>query len=297
MGGRFQGLGGFHARLTLFGHTFSANPLSGPPRPIVASPTRMLIVCPSCASEYRIEAGKVGMEGRSVRCAACRETWFITPADVLAGHEAELAESAGAEADPLADAAGAEATASVRAASDSPDPVVKPSVRRPARSAKARRAMPSLSPSLAFGLTLLAALPLIGLARANVVQAIPQTASLFARVGLPVNLRGIEIRDVVAFSNPAEEGRPAELVIEGDLVGVARSDAPVAPLSVEIRDAGGRAVRTFSVPAPRAVLAASETARFRASLPEPPPEGRAVVLRFAEARNAQADARVAVAGY
>ncbi|MFD0934158.1 zinc-ribbon domain-containing protein, partial [Methylobacterium trifolii] len=50
----------------------------------------MLIVCPTCASEYRIDAERVGMEGRSVRCAACRETWFITPADVLAARAAEL---------------------------------------------------------------------------------------------------------------------------------------------------------------------------------------------------------------
>ncbi|WP_207919248.1 MJ0042-type zinc finger domain-containing protein, partial [Methylobacterium segetis] len=50
----------------------------------------MLIVCPACASEYRIEADRVGMEGRSVRCAACREAWFVSPADVLAGRSAEL---------------------------------------------------------------------------------------------------------------------------------------------------------------------------------------------------------------
>ncbi len=82
----------------------------------------MLIVCPSCASEYRIDADKVGMEGRSVRCAACRETWFISPADVLAGHEAELVADADAQADPVVDAAWEEATASVRHASDAPDP-------------------------------------------------------------------------------------------------------------------------------------------------------------------------------
>ncbi|MGH1572013.1 zinc-ribbon domain-containing protein [Methylobacterium sp. P31] len=249
----------------------------------------MLIVCPSCASEYRIDAGKVGMDGRSVRCAACRETWFITPADVLAAHEAELEAKSETEADPVADAAWQEASASVRAASDAAAPVVSRSIRPASRGSRARRVIPGLSPALAFGLTLLAALPLACLARTNVVRAVPQTASLFARIGLPVNVRGIEIRDVVAFSNPAEDGRPAELVVEGDLVGIARSDVPVAPLKVEIRDAGGRAVRSFSVPAPRAMLAASETARFRASLPSPPPEGRAVVLRFADAKGAVTD--------
>jgi predicted Zn finger-like uncharacterized protein len=263
-------------------------------RPIVAGMARMLIVCPSCASEYRIDADRIGMEGRSVRCAACRETWFLSPADVLAGHEAELTALSGPASDPVADAAWEEAAASVRSASDAAP--LPPSRRRlAARPAgtKAIRTFPGLSPSLAFGLTVLAALPLICLARTSVVRAVPQTASLFARVGLPVNVRGIEIRDVIAFRNPAEDGRPAELVVEGDLVAVARTDMPVAPLRVEIRDAEGRALRSFPVPPPRAVLATAETARFRASLPSPPGDGRTVVLRFADAGPAAANARLA----
>jgi predicted Zn finger-like uncharacterized protein len=250
----------------------------------------MLIVCPSCASEYRIEAGKVGMEGRSVRCAACRETWFITPADVLAGHEAELAASP--DADPIADSAWEAATASVRTAADIPAPAAKRLSGRAIRDVKGRRAVPGLSLSLAFGLTLLAALPLICLARTRVVRAVPQTASLFARIGLPVNVRGIDIRGVVAFSNLAEDGRPAELVVEGDLVGVARSDVPVAPLSVEIRDAGGRTIGAFSVPAPRSTLASADTARFRAIFAGAPAEGRAVLVRFADAAAGRNDGRV-----
>ncbi|WP_346732982.1 zinc-ribbon domain-containing protein [Methylobacterium sp. GC_Met_1] len=247
---------------------------------------RMLIVCPSCASAYEIEAGKVGMEGRSVRCAACRETWFISPADVLAGHEAELA----AETDPVADSAWEEATAAVWEAADLPIPVARAST---AKRPKARSWGIGLTPALAFGLTLLAALPLVCLARATVVRAVPQTAALFARIGLPVNLRGIAIRDVMAYSNPSEDGRAAELVVEGDLMGVAASDVPVAPLSAEILDAGGRVLRTFPVAAPRAVLGHAEAARFRGSLTSPPAEGRAIVVRFAQTDPSRAAARIA----
>ncbi|MCJ2069649.1 zinc-ribbon domain-containing protein [Methylobacterium sp. J-030] len=246
----------------------------------------MLIVCPSCASAYRIEAGKVGMEGRSVRCAACRETWFISPADVLAGHEAELA--AEGAADPAVESAWEEASAAVRQASDLP----LPKTRRPKFQSKTGRRSISLSPSSALGLALLAALPLVCLARTSVVRAVPPTAALFARIGLPVNLRGVEIRDVVAFSSPAEDGRSVELVVEGDLVGVARADVAVAPLKAEIRDAGGRVVRTFTVPAPRAMLGHAETTRFRGVLLSPPTEGRAIVLRFAEAGDRRADVTV-----
>jgi predicted Zn finger-like uncharacterized protein len=39
----------------------------------------MLIVCPSCASEYAIDPEKLGPAGRQVRCALCRDTWFAAP--------------------------------------------------------------------------------------------------------------------------------------------------------------------------------------------------------------------------
>jgi predicted Zn finger-like uncharacterized protein len=39
----------------------------------------MLIVCPSCASEYTIDPTKLGADGRTVRCAVCRDTWAATP--------------------------------------------------------------------------------------------------------------------------------------------------------------------------------------------------------------------------
>ncbi|GJE60219.1 hypothetical protein MPOCJGCO_2330 [Methylobacterium trifolii] len=258
----------------------------------------MLIVCPTCASEYRIDAERVGMEGRSVRCAACRETWFITPADVLAARAAELdaAQEAEALSGAASDADWKDASAAVRNAAGEgavvdnvpPRPRPKPARGRPA--AGRRKGVLGLSPVVAAGLAVLAALPLACLARAGVVRAMPQTAGLYARIGLPVNLRGIEIRDVVAFRNPAEDGRTAELVVEGDLVGVAKGDAPVPPLAVAVRDGVDRTLRTLAIPAPRAVLASGETARFRTVFPDPPAQGRSLEVRFAEGATPAADA-------
>src|SRR5438874_3279897 len=43
----------------------------------------MLIVCPSCATGYRIELSTLGVSGRSVRCARCRHVWFASAVDVV----------------------------------------------------------------------------------------------------------------------------------------------------------------------------------------------------------------------
>ncbi|GJD79985.1 MJ0042-type zinc finger domain-containing protein [Methylobacterium gregans] len=244
----------------------------------------MLITCPTCASSYRVETGRVGMEGRSVRCAACRETWFISPAEVLAAHAEELAEAEAAE--PSA-ADWQEASAAVREAVgadvvENVPPEPPKTRRRSSRPRKAgRRGLPRLSPALAAGLVLAAVLPLACLARTAVVQALPQSAALYAGIGLPVNLRGLEIRDVVAFRTPAQDGRAAELVLEGDLVGLARETAPVPPLTVAVLDAAGRVVRSFAVAPPRAALGQGERARFHASLTDPPADGHGLQIRFA----------------
>ncbi len=259
----------------------------------------MLITCPTCASSYRINAAKIGPEGRSVRCAACRETWFLSPTDALAEDEEPVEVLAGAASgDPVSEAAWAEAASSVResamaheAAAGAPatirrtksatsrKPTKRAGGKRPSRGAKS---LP-LTPAAFLGLGLLASLPVACLARAQIVGVIPRSAALFGAIGLPVNRRGLEIRDVVAYQAPPRTSSPGKLVVEGDVVGVGRGVVPMPPIAVTVSDAAGKSVTTFSAPPPRSVLGAGESARFRAKLADPPTQGRVVTLRFANA--------------
>lgn len=266
----------------------------------------MLITCPTCASSYRIDAAKIGPEGRSVRCAACRETWFLTPTADEPDATAETMDAL--PADAVTDTAWEEATAAVRQSAEPdeagasetetagpPSTSSSSAVSKKAKPASKKKAKWSpktaqrsaarnafLSPPAIIALTFLAAVPLACLARTSVVGLVPQTASIFKAIGLPVNRRGLDIRDVVAFQTPADDDRPAELVVEGDLVGVGRADVPVPDMRVEISDAAGKALTSFPAKAPRASLGNGETARFRARLPDPPGQGRTIVLRFAD---------------
>ena len=240
----------------------------------------MLIVCPACASEYRIDAERVGTGGRSVRCAACRETWFISADEVVAAMFDEMA--------------GDEEPAAAPPPPEPPPPAEEPAPRpasaRPVKRGKPKRPARRLSPALAACLVLAAALPLALLGRVTVVRAMPQTAGLFARIGLPVNLRGIDLADVDAFQVAADGSNPARLVVEGDLVAVARERVAVPPIEVEVRDAEGQPLYRWSVPGPRAALEPGDRARFKASLSAPPEKGRRIEVRFSDAARAETGA-------
>jgi predicted Zn finger-like uncharacterized protein len=41
----------------------------------------MILACPSCGASFRIDAGKLGARGRSVRCSKCKHTWHASPED------------------------------------------------------------------------------------------------------------------------------------------------------------------------------------------------------------------------
>src|SRR4051794_20854827 len=47
----------------------------------------MLIVCPNCATSHQVEPHSLGQDGRSVRCALCRNVWFATAMSTTAASD------------------------------------------------------------------------------------------------------------------------------------------------------------------------------------------------------------------
>jgi predicted Zn finger-like uncharacterized protein len=242
----------------------------------------MLIVCPNCASTYSLTAEQLG-RGRTLRCAQCRHTWFAEASSAAP-------EPAPAEPEPPLQAA---------PETEAPPPPASPARRaRPPAKAKAKRGLPAMSAtSLGTALrpmlrpanlvaVLLAAVLVVGVAqRRKVVQLLPQTARLFAAIGLPVNLRGVAFADV--RSGLVIDKDQTALVVEGEIRNVTRAPVQVASLSLDLRGKEGQTLYSWTAEPPKPVLEPGEAVPFRSRLVSPPADGHDIVVRFA------ADAAVA----
>lgn len=119
--------------------------------------------------------------------------------------------------------------------------------------------------------------------RSDVVRALPQTASFYALMGLPVNLRGLAF-DNITTSTEQHEGVPI-LVVEGNIVNDARKVVDVPRLKFIVRNAARQEIYSWTAVPSTGVLPPGEAVSFHTRLASPPPEARDVLVRFVNRRD------------
>ncbi len=117
--------------------------------------------------------------------------------------------------------------------------------------------------------------------RERIVRILPPMATAYRLLGAPVNLAGLELRDVRA--RIVTDGGRRVLVTEGEIVNLRREPNRAPPLSIAVRGANGLARYVWTAPAPKARLEAAEKIGFSARLASPPEGGTEVLVRFAKA--------------
>jgi predicted Zn finger-like uncharacterized protein len=285
----------------------------------------MLIVCPNCSTAYRIQPDTLGAGGRAVRCAGCKQAWFATPASMVeeammaapaaasaraaapaaqppapddfgADFSADAGQAVGGEqalaetdAPPLAPGDdhtdGGVATKFDPGAPDEPEAGTIQRARKTSKVVKEKRAVLQRILSLPALIVVLAiALFAIVQGRDTVVRHFPQTGSLFARLGMPVNLRGLVFKDVVSKAE-FHEGAMV-LVVEGVIANLTPRTLDVPRLRFSLRNAAGHEVYAWTALPTRPQLGSGDGLAFRTRLASPPAEGRDVIVRFFNRRDA-----------
>lgn len=115
--------------------------------------------------------------------------------------------------------------------------------------------------------------------RDKIVRVLPPMATGYRALGMPVNLAGLELRDV--RSRIVMEGARKVLVTEGEILNIRRDQNRVPALALAVRDANGLQRYAWTAPTPKARLDAGEKIAFRARLASPPEDGAEVLVRFA----------------
>jgi hypothetical protein len=148
----------------------------------------------------------------------------------------------------------------------------------------ARRLRPRAMPGLAAVIVALAAANAILVAwRSDIVRLMPQTASLYGAVGVPVNLRGLAFENM-KMSKGEHEGVDV-LVVDGSIVNVTGRAVEVPRLRLAVRNESKNEIYSWTAQPARTLLGPGETLPFRSRLASPPAETRDVLVRFFSRRD------------
>jgi len=116
--------------------------------------------------------------------------------------------------------------------------------------------------------------------REKLVRVLPPLATAYRALGMPVNLAGLELRDV--HSRIIIDGARRVLVTEGEIVNVRREQNRVPAITLAVRGPNGLDRYSWTAPTPKSKLEAGEKIAFRARLASPPEDGAEVLVRFAK---------------
>lgn len=254
----------------------------------------MILVCPNCAARYEVDGTQFPAEGRKVRCKKCGHVWHQQPEPDRAEIEAEIFNSP-PDSEPAVEIA-PEAEAEFEAETDAPPawrtPVTEDEEADDDDGYRLDEPAPTIKRAGGNALVMLgwaalvAVILVIGWSAANyrsqIVGIWPQSASLFSRLGMAVNTRGLDFADI-RHTNQTEDGQPV-LVITGKVVNVTGKQLDVPPLRVILSDANKTAIYDWSFEPSRHALAPGQAIAFHTRLSNPPSATRHVQLRFADGK-------------
>jgi len=121
--------------------------------------------------------------------------------------------------------------------------------------------------------------------RSEVVRYLPQTAPLFAAIGLPVNLKQLKFENVRIV---AKAGSSEGLTVEGSIVSIAAKAITVPSLRFAARNAAGQEIYTWTMQPSRRMLDPGGRLKFHSELASPPADAKDVLVRFVTPQEAAA---------
>jgi predicted Zn finger-like uncharacterized protein len=227
----------------------------------------MLLTCPACSAQYKVQDNAIPPLGRNVRCAACGHSWLQTPdPGVLAAFEAKKA-------------ARQQEEAAAKAKPPPPAPHAKMRKRTLDNIVLTHRLAAGIAWGVA-GLIALGAGTYAVMHRTDIVRAWPKSASAFALIGFKANLYGVDISRVQARALETDKG--PRIVVGGVLRNVSRKTEAVPLLRVSLIDTKGIEKASWMFDPGVTSLDAGKFKGFETGKTNPPRGQLKAVVTFAE---------------
>jgi len=244
----------------------------------------MILTCPQCSTRYNADAAKFQPAGRNVRCAKCGHLWHQDPPPAETDAASDIAVIDDTPPPPLPPPPPEPMPA--RPAALAPNPTIsRDTVRMVEPPAPAKSRLPGqLAVALGWaGLILL--ILLVGWTamtfRQQIATVWPQSASVYAALGMKTNATGIDIQDV-SFQRITEAGQSV-LTVSGVIANPTAHELPVSPVRVGLIDDDRHELYHWTFAPKVMTLRAGQTSKFTTRINDPPPGARHFELRFAKA--------------
>ncbi|WP_294338195.1 zinc-ribbon domain-containing protein [uncultured Sphingomonas sp.] len=256
----------------------------------------MILECTQCSSRYLVPDTAIGPDGRTVRCANCRHSWFQPPAmmDLSAATRAAAYEPEAPAPQPVAAApipAPAAPIEAPRAAESQPlprpamtrtfdDTLVEP---RPQYDAFAHR--PPFKPRTNPARRWTAAALVAGCSMLLGVGAILYSGApgIAAQLGLPVGTAETPLKFTGEAIERRDMGTGSELfAISGTIVNPTGAAQRVPDVRVALLDAQGRVVYNWTVTPKQRTLGPNASVGFASGRTDVPANSKMLSLSFAQ---------------
>jgi len=244
----------------------------------------MILTCPACATRYYADDGLIGPNGRSVRCAACGNTWFaeaqlVLDASVVPGPRPALTRDQ------------VERMRRGPAASSPPSSAAARFRQQQAERMRRERVRASLVTWGATGAAIAATAAGVVAVRQDVAELWPNSASAFTALGLDVNVYGLEIMDLQVARD--FDGATPIVVVSGEVRNIGGDDKEAPPLRLTLRDEHGQPIFEIVQALPAGVIAPGGATPFSVRLENPPLNAVDLEASFAAPGEAVAPAPLA----
>jgi len=251
----------------------------------------MIINCSSCDTSYEVEASYFEPDGRKVKCSSCGIVWFqkyIRPEDVQEPDQVEDFEEnqAGSTTEVTSnppenrDEPG-ENDASDDIKSEAQRLVAAAHQKKAGRQKHNKQLISALVGWGSLAATIVLAAGLSVAYRQNIVKMLPSSASLYAQLGMPVNVRGMSFVNVV-YKRDFENGLPV-LAIKGEVVNLTDRQLVLPRVRFGLLDQTDKELYYWTVRVDKKPLDPKARVKFATRLASPPAGAKGLIVRFAKA--------------